>query len=196
MGQIPLETLHTNSPVHVVDTLEQLVHETLDLALWQVLAPAFDHFVDVALHQLENQRKPPTRCITAEIHTAACDLRLTCTARHHNALKNLKEFHHMNMRRQPPKSLNLTQIVHLVNAVKLGLHALDCHVLPRFDALCLQNLREGALSLLTYEPVLVHTGLRRARGTRSSQTDQATSVPLVAPFHTNLAVARKSTAGP
>lgn len=41
------------------------------------------------------------------------------------------------------------------------LHALDCNVLSRLDALRLEHLAEGALALLCQEAVLVHGSRQR-----------------------------------
>ena len=42
---------------------------------------------------------------------------------------------------------------HLVEAVKVILHALDSYILAILDALRFQHLREGALTLLAYQAV-------------------------------------------
>lgn len=45
-------------------------------------------------------------------------------------------------------------VAHLVQAVKMVLHALDGNILAILDALCLQHLAESALTLLGHKPVL------------------------------------------
>ena len=42
-------------PVHVLDCLEELVDIEFDPVLWQVVCPSLDGFIEVHLHQLEDQ---------------------------------------------------------------------------------------------------------------------------------------------
>jgi hypothetical protein len=44
-------------PVHVVDTLNQLVHVVLDSVFWQVVAFALNGIVHVHVHELEDKSK-------------------------------------------------------------------------------------------------------------------------------------------
>ena len=42
-------------PVHVVNSLHQLVHVMLDALLWQVVRSSLDSLIEVLFHQLEHQ---------------------------------------------------------------------------------------------------------------------------------------------
>ena len=57
------------------------------------------------------------------------------------------------MRTQPPQSLDLPEIVDLLNRIKVVLHTLDGHILACLDALCLQHFGESTFSLLRNESV-------------------------------------------
>ena len=52
------------------------------------------------------------------------------------------------MRAQTAQGLDLAQVVDLLLALELALHALDGRHLPILDALRLEHLREGALAFL------------------------------------------------
>ena len=41
--------------MHVLDGLEELVDIEFDPVLWQVVCPSLDGFIEVHLHQLEDQ---------------------------------------------------------------------------------------------------------------------------------------------
>ena len=66
----------------------------------------------------------------------------------------------MRERREASQCLNLAQVVHLIEAVEVVLHALDRHVLGILDALCLQNFGERPLPFLRNQTVLCNPGMR------------------------------------
>lgn len=49
--------------VHVVHALHELVHVVLDPVLCNVVPPPSDELIDVHVHQLKHQRKPPRRLV-------------------------------------------------------------------------------------------------------------------------------------
>ena len=65
-------------------------------------------------------------------------------------LENLQKLDDVGMWRKPPKRLDFSQIIHLIQAIELVLHALYGHVFPVLDTLRLEHLREGALTLLRH----------------------------------------------
>mmetsp|Transcript_111919 Transcript_111919/g.321526 ORF Transcript_111919/g.321526 Transcript_111919/m.321526 type:complete len:333 (-) Transcript_111919:212-1210(-) len=105
-------------PVHVVQGLEHLIHVMLHLLLREVMAPPLDCLVHVHVHELEDEGQ------------AACGL----------VIQHLMQLDDVRVAGQAPERLNLAQIVHLVDAVEVVLHALDGHMFPRLDGLRLQDL--------------------------------------------------------
>lgn len=53
--------------------------------------------------------------------------------------------------------MNVRLESYLFNIEEVGLHALDGDLLVGLDLLGLKHLREGALALLTYQPILCST---------------------------------------
>mmetsp|Transcript_75967 Transcript_75967/g.245889 ORF Transcript_75967/g.245889 Transcript_75967/m.245889 type:complete len:257 (+) Transcript_75967:1021-1791(+) len=123
--------------VHVVQGLQHFIHVVLDLLLGQVVASAFDGLVDIHVHELEDQRQAP------------CGL----------VIQHLVQLDDVGVPRQSAERLDLAEVVHLVDAVEVVLHALDGNMLACLDGLGLEHLRESALALFRDEPVLVHGSL-------------------------------------
>ena len=108
----------------MLDCLYQLVHVVLHALFRQVIRASFDCFVHVLLHELEDEGQSACRLI----------------------IKNLNELDDVRMRVEPLQCLDLSQIVHLVNAIEVAFHAFDRNVLPIAERLGLENLRESALA--------------------------------------------------
>ena len=51
--------------VHMVDSLEHLVHVILDSLFGQIVPSALDGFIHVHVHQFKDERKPASRLIAA-----------------------------------------------------------------------------------------------------------------------------------
>ena len=94
-----------------------------------------DKLVDVHIHQLKDQRKAASGLL----------------------VQNLDQLDDAWVWGEAPQRLDLAQVVDLLLALELALHALDGRHLPILDALRLEHLREGALAFLGDEAVLVHT---------------------------------------
>jgi|TARA_B110001450_G_scaffold234911_1_gene239217 hypothetical protein len=60
------------------------------------------------------------------------------------------------MRTQPPESLDFSEIVDLVDGVKMVLHALNGNIFGSLDALGLEHLRESSFAFLGDQTILVH----------------------------------------
>ena len=60
------------------------------------------------------------------------------------------------VRGEDVERLDLLQLLHLLQTVKLLLHALDRHRLPRLQRLRGEHHRKGTASLLVLQLVLVH----------------------------------------
>merc|ERR1719265_1921088 len=104
--------------VHVVKCLEQLVHVLLYLFFRKVMSPTLDCLIQIHIHELKDQCEPSSWLI----------------------VKNFMELDDIWVPSQSSQSLNLSQVVHLVDAVKVIFHALDSGVLARFDRLGFQHL--------------------------------------------------------
>mmetsp|Transcript_32346 Transcript_32346/g.71678 ORF Transcript_32346/g.71678 Transcript_32346/m.71678 type:complete len:232 (-) Transcript_32346:217-912(-) len=98
-------------PVHVVQCLQGSVHIVLHLLFRQVVPPALDSFVQVHVHELKNKGQATRRFIIQHFMQLD-DVRMSCEA---------------------SERLNFPQVVHLVNAIEVVLHALDSNILSRFD---------------------------------------------------------------
>ena len=61
-----LAALARSSPVHVLETLQQLIQKSLDKAFLQVVSPSFDEFINVAFHQLEDESQATRGSIAAQ----------------------------------------------------------------------------------------------------------------------------------
>ena len=85
-----------------------------------------------------------------------------------HVLQDFIELHDVWVGRQPLQRLNFAQVVDLLNAVEVVLHAFDRDILPVLDRLRLENLRECALALLRDQAILVHTRGEHAYGPPSS----------------------------
>ena len=100
-------------PVHVVHRLEQLVHVDLDPCLGKVLTAAADELIDVHVHELEDERQAARRLV----------------------VENFAQLDDARVRRQTAQRLDFAQVVDLIQAVEVILHALDRDVLAILDAL-------------------------------------------------------------
>ena len=60
----------------------------------------------------------------------------------------------MGVRVKLLKSFDLPQIIYLVDAIEMRLHAFYCHRLPISKALSFQNLRKGTFSKLANQAIL------------------------------------------
>lgn len=72
-----------------------------------------------------------------------------------------------------PQSLDLPEVVDLLQRVEVVLHALNCHILAVLDALRLQDLAEGALALLGHQAILCSRKEDCARPTPHPDTQSA-----------------------
>ena len=53
--------------MHVRHSLEKLIHQHLDPHGLDVLSPSLDHFVDVAVHELEDEGESPTLLVVENL---------------------------------------------------------------------------------------------------------------------------------
>ena len=104
-------------PVHVLDCLDQLVHVVLHSLLWQVVGPPLYCLVHVLLHQLENQGQSTRRLV----------------------IKDLNKLDDVRVRVQSLQGFDLSQIVNLVDAVEVALHAFYGNVLAIAEGLSLED---------------------------------------------------------
>ena len=93
--------------VHVLNSLDQLIHVVLDALLWQIVRASLDRLIQVLLHELEDKCKSTRGLI----------------------VQNLDELNNVRMRVQSLESLDLSQVIHLVYVIEVRFHALDCNIL-------------------------------------------------------------------
>lgn len=55
--------------VHVIDGLQDLVHVVLNSLLRQVVAPAFDRFIHIHVHELEDKSQSASRLVATDKKT-------------------------------------------------------------------------------------------------------------------------------
>ena len=103
--------------MHVLDCLDQLVHVVLHSLLWQVVGPPLYCLVHVLLHQLENQGQSTRRLV----------------------IKDLNKLDDVRVRVQSLQGFDLSQIVNLVDAVEVALHAFYGNVLAIAEGLSLED---------------------------------------------------------
>ena len=86
--------------------------------LREVVGSTLDSFVHVLFHKLKHQGKPPRWLI----------------------IKYFNKLNYVWVRVQPLKSLDLSQVIHLINAVEVTLHTFDGHVLAISERLRFEHL--------------------------------------------------------
>ena len=101
--------------VHVIQSLQQLVHVIFNLLGIQIGLPPSDRLVQVHLHQLKNQRQPSRRLV----------------------VQDFNEFYDVGVGGQFFQGLNFPESLNLLQIGELRLHALDGNVIAVFERLSL-----------------------------------------------------------
>jgi len=104
----------------------------LDSELRQVIWSSFDRFVQVHLHQLEDKRQPARGLI----------------------VQNFDQLDDMRVGVQSLQRFDLAQVVYLLQAIKVRLHAFDSDILAIAQGLRLEHFTKRAFSQLPNESVL------------------------------------------
>ena len=94
--------------MHVLNGLDKLVHVMLDALFRQVVRPPLNSFVHILLHELEDEGQPSRRLV----------------------IQDLNQLYNVRVRIQSLQRLDLSQIVNLINAIKMAFHAFDSNILP------------------------------------------------------------------
>ena len=102
----------------MIECLEKLVDVVLHTLFRQVIWPALNGFVHVLLHELENKSQAAGWFV----------------------VENLDQLDDVRVRIQPLQCLDLAQVVDLVDAVEMRLHAFYGNVLPVAETLGFQHL--------------------------------------------------------
>ena len=89
--------------VHVIDRLEDLIHEELDPILRQVVSASLYRFVHVHVHELKHQSETASGFITT----------LSSLIKNQSLLKHFMQRNYVRVWRQTLEGLDLSQVVHL-----------------------------------------------------------------------------------
>ena len=106
--------------MHMLNSFYKLVHVVLYSLLWQVIGSALDRLIHVLFHELEYQGE------------SACWL----------IIKYFNKLNNVWVRVQPLESLDLTQVINLINTIEVTLHTFYGHVLAVAKRLRFKYLRE------------------------------------------------------
>ena len=146
-------------PMHVVNSLKNLVHVVLDTLFRQVMSSAFDGFIHVHVHQLKDQCKSSCWLITASTSGIKSNKQnnmnecLTKELReawwYSDVAKDVSKLEFPSG--YSPNKHFIKQLcwnTHLVDVIKMCFHALDCDVFVCFGWLSLEHFRKRSFSLL------------------------------------------------
>lgn len=144
----------------VVEGLQALPEVQLHARFWEIRFAVSNEFVDVHVHQLEHQCQAPCRLITAR--AAMMDSMRWTPHKRKDILEHFKEANDVRVGLQSPQCLDLTQVVHLLNAFEVVLHAFDGAILACLQGLCFDHLTKRSLAFRT-------KGKRRKESRRRSK---------------------------
>lgn len=103
--------------MHMVNRFHQLVDVKFNSVLWEIVRAAFDRLVHIHVHELKDKGKPARGLV----------------------VQDFEQVDDMRMRGEAFESLDLPQLLHLLQRVEVVLHAFDCDILSTSDRLRLQN---------------------------------------------------------
>lgn len=103
--------------MHMVNRFHELINVELNSILWEIMRPVLYCLIHIHLHELKHKRQS------------------TCSF----IIKDFKKVDDVRMRRQPLQSLDLPQLLHLLQRVEMVLHAFYRHILTRLYRLGFEN---------------------------------------------------------